>query len=413
MAIPVTTPAKLWLHRAGANARFQAGIVRAAVDWTVALYIVIPALVYASIQYIAWWRHPPASFALVPAAALSGLFFLLSLRGSGYRFFVLEPDQLFVRANRRWTRRMLALGLLYSAALQTLAAAGLAGLLLPLLRAMPVSAGLQLRLVGAGWALWLVAGLARYLLQLRLAAGWRLWLAQAGLALASALATIAATLLAVYAPATGYPAALVALAGAWLLFARARLRQQGAFLREAELEQRAKLRLAGLLLNGFAAAPRPQSRRTPLVFRRSQTLFRYRSPISGLSEVLLKSFLRSFTMLRLYAMFTSAAAIAVCAVSFAPVRTAIWLGCAFLLSLWMKAYCKEVAAAPFLALLPWRDRTRIGALRKCTHLLMLPGFLVVSAAFGYAVGGWIGAAVFAAAGFAIAYFIAAVATIWY
>jgi hypothetical protein len=79
----------------------------------------------------------------------------------------------------------------------------------------------------------------------------------------------------------------------------------------------------------------------------------------------------------------------------------------------MKAYCKEIATAPFLALFPWQDRTRIGALRKCTHLLMLPGFLIVSLVYGYASGAWLGLAVCAAVGFAAAYVIAAAATIWY
>jgi predicted ABC-type exoprotein transport system permease subunit len=150
----VTTPAGLFRHRMAENARFQTRLVRMAVDWTVALYIVLPALGFAAATYISWWREPPAAFSLVPASALSGLFFALSLVSGGYRFFVLEADQLFVRG---WTEQLLRCGLLYSAALQTLGAAALAGLLLPLLRAMPVPAPEQLRLIAAGWALWLTA----------------------------------------------------------------------------------------------------------------------------------------------------------------------------------------------------------------------------------------------------------------
>jgi energy-coupling factor transporter ATP-binding protein EcfA2 len=254
-------------------------------------------------------------------------------------------------------------------------------------------------------------GLIRQLAKLRFS-GWRL------LGLRLLLAVAAGVL---FFSAAGYikenvrigGIACLLLAGLFVWLVKRRLRVKGAFYQDMEREYAAKMRIASLLLSGFVQKKRKPLRKRPFLLGRSQLLFRHRSPISGLSEVCIKSFLRSPAQIRLYLQYAAVAGGTLLLPLPSFVRWIVWLASAFLLSYWMKSYCKEVAAAPFLQLFPWTDRTKIGALRKCTHLLMLPAFMVLSLLMGFVSGAWVGVLFMAVFGFAAAYFISAVVTIWY
>lgn len=408
------TPWLLFLRRLRSNAVFQYMLIRMAIDWTVALYIVIPALAIAGYHYALWWREPPTWMAAVPVTALIAVLTAYAWSG-GWRWYAEEADQLVLLASRRWLQRMRRLALAWGVLAHAASTLALAALLLPLLRALQLPPATAAWLFAAAWLLRLNAALARQWLRLTRERWWQRAFGSALLAPAAALALAGVRLAAGAAGGAALcTGGAVVLGALWLCQARARLHARGGtFAREIELEREAKLLLARLLLSGFTDKPRRTVRSRPYIFRRSQPLFRHRSPISGLSEVLLKSFLRSPLQLRLYTAFTAALCAGIVFVPVAPVRTVIWLASAFLLSYWMKLYGKEIMAAPFVTMFPWLDRTRIGTLRKCTHLLMLPGFLLISAVYGYTVGAWLGVLLLAALGLAAAYFIAAVVTIWY
>lgn len=410
----VNTPLQLFGRRLRANALFQYKLVRMAVDWTVALYLVIPAIGIAGYHYVLWLREPPAWLAAVPVTAFVALLFLFACSG-GWRWYAEDADQLVLLPSRRWLARMRLLALAWGVLAHAASTLALAALLLPLQRALPLPPQTAAWLFAAAGLLRLNLALARQWLRLTRE---RWWQRAFGSALLAAPAALALAGVRVAAGAAGGAAlcaggALV-LGALWLCQARARLRARvGTFAREIELEREAKLRLARLLLSGFLDKPRRSVRSRPYAFRRSQLLFRYRSPISGLSEVLLKSFIRSPAQLRLYATFTAALCAGIALVPSAPVRTVVWLASAFLLSYWMKQYGKEAMTAPFVTMFPWRDRTRIGTLRKCTHLLTVPGFLLISLVYGYTVGAWLGIVLLAILGMGAAYLVAAVVTIWY
>ncbi|MGG3801574.1 ABC transporter permease [Metabacillus fastidiosus] len=76
--------------------RFQSGIIRSVVDCTIALYIVIPALVAAVMIYKEAWQNISLYWhGDLPFSLLLVLVFLFSL-SSNFRTYIMEADLLYV-----------------------------------------------------------------------------------------------------------------------------------------------------------------------------------------------------------------------------------------------------------------------------------------------------------------------------
>lgn len=107
------TPSKLFVKRLLAELKFRFNIWKIVVDWTVALYIVIPLLFVGGRQYLLLWKNPPAFLNLLPVELLFLLCYLLAWSGS-MRVFLREGDQLFLISQERWVKSIIAYGLSYS-----------------------------------------------------------------------------------------------------------------------------------------------------------------------------------------------------------------------------------------------------------------------------------------------------------
>ncbi|MDT2240191.1 hypothetical protein P7H22_07315 [Paenibacillus larvae] len=61
------TVQQLVRRRIISNLLYQYKALRSAVDWTVALYLVIPAIAMAMYEYIRMWLFPPEWFYVLPS----------------------------------------------------------------------------------------------------------------------------------------------------------------------------------------------------------------------------------------------------------------------------------------------------------------------------------------------------------
>lgn len=390
----------LFRRRLRSEWRFQYRVWKMAVDWTVALYIVIPALLVAGYQYVSWWRDMPAWGSAVPAAGWLTVLYAATGLGA-LRLFVEEADQLFLIRNSAWMGRLKKLGLGYSVTLRALLSIAAVALVAPFL----------VRAHGFDWPrLLLLAALAvatgaHKLLAERVIAV-RLPRIAGRLAAGAAYAATGALFVAVSRPAAS-PVWTVALAvlfvASAVALAKVRLAMTGVFYRDVAYEADQRMKFAALLMGQVVPKPsRLMKRSKPLVFRRSRRLFRKRTPDRVLAETIVKSFFRSGTQLKMYAQFTFAVTLGLLLMPVA-VKWVFWIGVSLLLAYWVKLYGKEVLASSFVKLFPWRDADRLDAIGKATPWIFVPGYVPAGLALGWTAYGWWAGLLLIPAGWAIGY----------
>ncbi|WNQ12038.1 ABC transporter permease [Paenibacillus aurantius] len=379
---------RLFARRVRSYWVYQAKALATVMDWTVALYIVVPALLFAGYQYSRWWMEAPGWLAWVPLPLWYAGLFLLVLTGK-VRYYVEAGDQLFLRQGTNWVRKLMARGMLYSlgafvlrngAALALLAPLlikgyGLDALVLPRLLTVLVPVTFLLALAGQ-WGDFRWAGLKKW--------GLGLLLLMAGGVVFSAAVQAAS--------AGGVPFWLAAalLLASLPYAAGKRLEQKGTFLHDADRELEAKLALTKLLLGEMAARKPLIRRRRPLLFRSSNRLFRKRTAENGLAEAQIKAFFRSRSALVTYLQLTG---VCLAGARFVPhpVNWAIWPAAALLFTYYAKLYVNGVNEHPFIGLFRWKEGVRFTAMHRTTLGIMLPGFLAVSAVIGFTTLPWWGA----------------------
>lgn len=87
--------------------------IRSIVDWTIALYFVIPALVFACMYQSSLWHTPPDWVTYIPLPIACTLLFVLTSFGSVRSF--LEPgDSLFLIQHPHFLRSIIVRGMWYT-----------------------------------------------------------------------------------------------------------------------------------------------------------------------------------------------------------------------------------------------------------------------------------------------------------
>ena len=121
----------------------------------------------------------------------------------------------------------------------------------------------------------------------------------------------------------------------------------------------------------------------PFFFTNSNLIFKQRTPINGLIELYLKSFVRNGIQLKLYVQFV-AVAVAILALPFLPItiKIIIWLVLSIFFSTWLKSYFYEVLDSPFVQMFSWKETDRQGAAQKGIFYVMLPGYSLLSLTVG-------------------------------
>ena len=104
----------LFILRIRQNWKYQYGHIKAILDWTVIVYLVVPAIIIGAIIYRSWWIELPTWFEYVPFPFLFALFFLFLWNGH-FQTYVREADRIFLIKNERLMLRMKRVGIIYSA----------------------------------------------------------------------------------------------------------------------------------------------------------------------------------------------------------------------------------------------------------------------------------------------------------
>ncbi|MFT8322889.1 MAG: ABC transporter permease [Bacillus sp. (in: firmicutes)] len=95
------------------NCRYQYNVIKKVLDWTVLVYLVLPAVVIFSFIYRGWWHTPPLWMESISFSFVSLFFYCFCWIGRIHTF-VLEADKVFLIKKYSLFNRMKKWGYLYS-----------------------------------------------------------------------------------------------------------------------------------------------------------------------------------------------------------------------------------------------------------------------------------------------------------
>ncbi|XID90648.1 ABC transporter permease [Paenibacillaceae bacterium WGS1546] len=391
-------PIPLFLERSAAYWTAIWKCWRTVLDWTVLLYIALPAGFIGVGMYRDFMRNPPAwleDFPVLPLllAALA----LLQLSGK-FRTFAEPGDGLFLHRLKRWRRGFAAMGYVYGLLTRLLAAAVPIALLSPILIRTPGLSGHNLvslvAYFGASGTLWLL--LADLLSQRY--RGWRRAAVLFPAGVSYAIGTAGLVWTEAGNAAFTYVAAIALLAvsaGVWLH----RAGKRGALLHEIAVENEAYLASVSWLLNFSVERRVVPRRRRPTLFAGSRTLIRHRDDASRLADGWLKSMLRRPDQWQTMSYF---AGVGLAAIWLPPIvfSVIVWLVLPAMLTTLLKRQWQQWIDEPFLAIFRWpedvaRRASGLGTFFVSVPIMAIWG-LAVGAKAGMAWGGWTWGAVIVA-----------------
>lgn len=381
--------------------KFQYGVWRIAIDWTVMLYLLIPGLLIGGYFYKSWWQEMPSWSEPVPFILLIGIVFLLCWTSS-LRLFIEAPDQLFLRQQASWIQTLIRRGLMYSTIWHLFFGAVLVMLFAPfLVNRYGLTTQQLILFMALTMLLKTTLAFARNLVNGRLV-GWLRWVTMVALFFLVGLGFRYTVVYILPNTTWGLAVIMAALVVVWVLLFRERLARHGRFLEDVRQEELQQMKVVVLLLGNYVDKKIKTRRTRPWIFRTSQQIFKERNSVHGLTELCVKSFIRSNQQLRLYVQFTGLCIVAVLMVP-VTIKWIIWIILAFPFAYWLSLYWKKTASASYLRMFHWREPDLAEASRKSVLLLMLPGYLLVGLVVGILSGTWMTGIVALGLGIAIAF----------
>ena len=374
----INGPGKLFWHRVRGHLSNQAGVIRSIVDWTVLLYIVLPALLLAIGWYSELLREGlPAIFGQLPLFVYS-LVFILLIEWGCIQLFLYDGDVLFVRSNRVWLRGLMLRGGLYSMLMLVPVLSAAMLILAPILvQAVGLNElqllALWLLSVTTGWTLLWVEHFAQIYLR-----RWRRWLLYPLIKLLIVAGYAAITTIWMERPAqlmlVSAVLGVLSFGMLWL-----RLRLKGTFLQTLQQDLKKRTRLTGLALTQAVEKPR-KIRKKPALYRMTKRLYRVQTPERKLSAAVIRSWFRHEGNLRLYIQFIGASAASLW-VSPLLIKCLVLLAVWLLLAYWLYCYFDSFLQQDLSVMLPWTSELTAQASILAVRGMLLPFVICMSLVF--------------------------------
>jgi ABC-2 type transport system permease protein len=405
------TATKLFLYRLKEEWQFQFSVFRTAVDWTVALYIVIPSLVYSVYHYLGWWHTIPAWLDYLPFNMLVAVVFIFAWSGT-IRIFLEEADQLFLIQKDTWYSAIVKLSVIYSTVFNMIITCLIFLVLTPFMLFYYHLSLWQVIVWGAfTFGLKTELGIAKQLLALR----FKGWVQRIVLGLSFALASVyyRGSIAFLLSNSVILILSCLILISGLIVLLQKRLTLKGCFFEDVAREQYERMKLANLLLkrSGYYQKKIKIIRSRPLLFRNSNLLFKQRTSANALVELSLKSLLRNGENLKLY-LFLLVPVIAFELTVPSSWGWVIWLGFGLILCSFVGLFWAETMDSPFVQLFHWGNEVRVTAAAKALFLMTLPGFLIVGLVFGLKNFSWLGGLGILPLGTIASYFTAKMVSLW-
>lgn len=379
-------PSQLFFYRLKRNLKEQIRAWNSVFDWSVWVYILIPALIIFGGLYREIWQEMPEWASLVPWSTLYPIvLFLLIVFGGRIRIFVDDADRLFLLQRPGWLMALKRYGMVYSLVLQTSGQALLFGVLLPFLlheehaTFMKVSSAYLYSVLIAmlvSMTIHLLTGVFR---------GWRKGVVETIVLLVLAAAYLY-PMLSLEPGTAAFGPVWIGVAVVLLIVLVACLRKPLHFETEVKNERSARMGTTELLMSQVIER-KPVSRlKRPLVLRQSQRLFAKSDAGTMLAELRIISFVRSLSTLRIWLGFLSATTFASTLVP-PSASYALIGGFLFLVVPWLRMQWEQWRSEEFMAQFPWTASDIGTGVRVSRFWLLLPHMMIWSAVAGFRIAG--------------------------
>lgn len=286
----------LFQTRLQQNLKHQYAHLKTIFDWTVIVYLVLPAIIIFSFIYQSWWVEIPVWMIGIPFPIIFVLAFLFAWRGD-FQTFVREADRVFLMKRESLLLSMKRAGILYSYIIQLLPAVFIALLIAPFWFQYYQQTTLELILfiglfLSFRWLIMAIKGKMNVHIR-----GWRQLVRTVPFFIGAILlwelcyrTFQAETLFLSLAP-------IVAMTVLSYFLTRPRYQTNQTFERDLAIDEMVKNKYSGLILSfsmDIEKMPKITTPRTrPRLYSKSNRLFKKRTPQNGFLELFIKVTTRS------------------------------------------------------------------------------------------------------------------------
>lgn len=400
----MNTVMKLFIHRITNEWKYQIRIWRVAIDWTVALYFVVPTIIVTIATYIHWLHAPPIWLHQVHFSMLASILFFFIIQGN-IRVFVEEADMLFLFQKKQWIRHLKKWGIAYFIATNLFVSLLLFIILSPFLLSYYNITSSQIII----WYIVFVTLKTLTGVNKQLAyhyfSGWKLGLSKWLIYL---LTGIYYCISMIWFDNTSLFFLVIFIPFILLLFLLHRLMTlTNTFFKDIAREQAIKLRYVNFILQTSNSSYSKRRvilfNKKPWIFSHSNQIYRERNAKNLLAEACLKSVIRNNS--DIYNMLIIIVPCIVIALS-VPVawKWVALVGFAFSLAKFVEIFWERTKHNDFIQMFSWKTADYRKAAAKSTFLLFSVFFLPISFTLGMTAYSWPGAVLFIVLGELIGYF---------
>ncbi len=360
------TARKLFFMRLIEEWRFQWGVLNTVVDWTILVYLIIPTLIAIPIVYLDIWHHIDFYWpSFLPLSFLLELVSLVSVRGH-VRTFLKEADLLQVVQIDQLVGGLKCWSFLYSLIKLIIGQLVIFVMVYPVLRLHFELSDLQILCL---FLMFCAFRLSAWTIKKVMDRTFVKWIIIILLILATLLVLVKTPL---------YTAGCVGIlinVGLLFLYFTKLLRTHALFLREIEIEDQERIKYIKLIISFSmeVAKTTPIKKHQPFVlFPKSMRLFRKRTKLNGLTEILIKAFLRNRNYMVAYLRYL----VILCSGTiFLPfeIRVPVYFMILIGINLWLKAiYKSDLLGNLFFSVVPVDETIKDEASIKSRRLLLVP-----------------------------------------
>jgi len=287
-----------YIRRNKREAKFQLSALGLVIDWTVFMYILVPAIIALGIIDFQLWQAPPAWTSFIPVRML-GIILFFTFQFTSVRTYIQRADELFVIQNLKYYQTLIQAGKWYAVLKTSLETAVLILYILPIFKLgyqLSASFVTVIYFYVLIWSLFIKLATRWFLLR-----GLRWWY--------RAFAIVAFVV---------YSTGFYSLFGQYIIFISTTLiilamvlfclKKENCQLRffdaEAERERNEKWKWAAMFMRQSGEIEGIQKvRKYPLLNKNSRPIFSERSPEKVLTEMYWKWHIRKGRQLKLYLYF--------------------------------------------------------------------------------------------------------------
>ncbi|MFO1444198.1 ABC transporter permease [Bacillus sp. Bva_UNVM-123] len=327
---------KIFLDRLIRGWKYQYKVIRTIADWTIILYLIIPASMLFIYFYRSWWLETPSWLAFIPMLFVFFVIYLLSWSGN-IRTYVQEADKIFLVKNSDVFMGMRKWGYAYSLFVQVVHVSFTIVVLLPFLRNHFLLDWQQIfsiwfYFIGLNVTLMLVKFYLR-----KIEMKFKKIIANVFLFLAFGLVNQLIYIL----WEKGqlfliYMLAFIMLAVSIRLSLKT-IKRISSIDHDIEMEQELKSKNTEMIFNlSFEIEKSVVSKRTkPILFRRSKRIFKKRTMVTGFMELFFKVFIRNHSYVRSYFQIITVTTAAMVIIPPLWIKAIIFIGYLIMMKSWL------------------------------------------------------------------------------